>query len=224
MIASYAGTGAARRRPNMGLVLQVGCDTEGTETRDRCGHIMSSAGDYTQQTAFTKFIGGAGSIPTTSGYLRTGSSADLNFGANDWTIRAFYYQFATGYFCIPNYGNASNFACYFYTNSGGGIFANGKTAGVYDWSIAAANGSWTFNQWHHLELARGGDTVYLFIDGQKKAISGATSIAGKTLYGPAGNYVWGIGNPTFRGYADEIEWYVGRCLHTESFTPPTRRR
>lgn len=190
---------------------------------------VTASGNAQISTAQSKFGGASAYFDGTGDYLTVASSADINFGAGDFTIEMFAHFTAVpgagGYTAFISrrdsgttnisynlwYGGTEKF--YFSYSTNGTTQVNSATLN----SVTPVTG-----QWYHIALVRSGANVDIYIDGVK----GTThSIGTSSLFASTSVLRIGAANstPTFfmAGYIDELRITKGVARYTDNFTPPT---
>jgi len=154
-----------------------------------------------------------------SGNISSPSTADLQFGAGDFTVEWRYFQ--NGAYgggnagMVAKTGASGNFEWYFSFNSSSGINQwewSYSTNGT-SWITQQTSGSWTTSTWHAFALVRFGTSMYFYQDGTRiwtPTVSG-------TIRAGTGNVM--IGDPLagFSGsnrYIDEVRFSKGIARYT----------
>jgi len=204
--------------------------------------IVSSFNGSDAATAFTDPIAGAWTFVSgaeldtaqkkwtaslllngTTDYVTQPDNNNYNLGAGDWTMRG-WFRFANvskdqaicGQFVdtsnawriqVTNTGAFLNF----YAVSAGTVIANFGTA----WTPLA-------DTWYFIEVSRGGNTPYMFIDGVTKTVTQTVTISGKTIPDIAAVFTLGKSFGTFflDGWVDDFRLDKGICRNTASYTSP----
>lgn len=230
--ANYTGTNPNGNDSFTKILLHMdGADASTTFTDANIGgaaHTWTAAGNAQIDTAQSVFGGASALFDGTGDAIETPDHANYDLGSGNWTVD---FRFRIGG------GDGVGFNITGQTDAG--LTAAGSSFRItrnVDNTISAmvSNGS-TFTTistiltyttavntgWHHLELTRGGNTLYLFIDG---VLASSVAFTG-TVPNSAGAY--GIGNRgggvagSFFGWIDEYRLSVGVVRHTAAFTPAT---
>lgn len=216
------------------LVLGLHMDgADGSTTfTDVCGHAMTAVGGAKISTARYKYGGASGLLNGSTDWITTPDSDDWTLGNRDFTIRGF------GYLAAYPQNNAGVYRATIVAQDVGGSRAFGF--GLYGTSSSytqlsfigfdagyvdiTASATPALNTWHHFEVCRSGNLVYLFMDGIllnpggtafSMTINSSSSPlkVGATAYDGTYVYAW-------PGNLDDVQFYNGVALHTASFTPP----
>lgn len=223
-----------------GRVLGLHCDgTNGSTTfTDVTGKTVTANGNAQISTAQYPALTGktsSGYLDGTGDHLTVPDSSDLEFGSDDFSLRAKIRIAAWS----PNYGGAYYFALFAKDASTGRSF-NVQVVGTAssfttlrfngfsdDSNFTTVDGSYSFalDTWCDIEICRSGNLVYLFVNGTLLN-SGGTAFS-RTLQNTSeplkvGGHVYdGTFFGYLNGYISEVEVYKGIALHTGNFTPPS---
>jgi len=191
---------------------------------DEMGKNVTAGGNAHIQTGEKKFGTGSGSFDGTGDYLTVTSSADFDFGSEDFTIDGWFYFNAndTGYqFMVDGRGNSDGTGWAFYLeNNNQFSFLSASASGwdnvvLHNTGVVPATGCWI-----HMAVVRYGNVFTMYQNGT--AIKSGTytgSIEAQTQYLTIGA---GHFNPgPFNGYIDELRISKGIARWTANFTPPT---
>jgi hypothetical protein len=172
----------------------------------------------------SKFNGTSyGNLSRANGYVRAATSADFDFGTDEFTIEAWVMRVNTqtssyaGILCSG--GNASGWKVYYQNNNGSGSgFTLGMDNVFITTGITLEDATWV-----HVAFTRVGNNFYTFKDGLLVSTN-TSSLAinrGSTTspidFGNASNG----GNP-WNGHIDELRITKGVARYTSSFELPTR--
>lgn len=200
-----------------------------TSITDVCGNAITVNGDAKIDAVTTDPYGGTSGVLTCDGsgdYLDLGDVASLEFGSSNLTIRFKMKSASTVSYCCPlSRGNntfpAGAWAVFFNPGAANGL--------VQFWNssyspggplLAASSGDAHDDSWHDIEIGRNGSNWYLFFDG---SVVGTNTWSGSTADAALSINI-GRDNGFSRDYAGKIkdlEIFIGKCLHTSSFTPPS---
>ncbi len=197
-------------------------------------HVLTSGGGDSLSTerfgpydhlSYTKTdYGGSVYFDGTNDNLSMASSADFNFGSDDWTIEAWLYQTAR---------DGSN-VCRWYmsgTNGdGNAIHVSINTNGTLDCGRATGGGVITgsstatvlLNTWNHVVATKEGSNGYLYLNGKQVSTSGsATAQTSGDISLRIGYDTVNTVNEQFTGYMSDLQIIKGRRKYKAAFTPPT---
>jgi len=168
--------------------------------------------------------GGSVYFDGTGDNLSMASSADFNFGSEDWTIEAWLYQTAR---------DASN-VCRWYMSGANGdgnaIHVSINTNGTLDCGRATGGGVITgsstavmpLNTWNHVVATKEGSNGYLYLNGKQVSTSGsATEQTSGNISLRIGYDIVNTVNEQFTGYISDLRIVKGTAVYTSAFTPPT---
>jgi hypothetical protein len=156
----------------------------------------------------------------TGDYVRVPQHEDFDFKDLDWTIEFWDWQTAAihNQYVLFN-GYAGGAGCYIFHNT---------TIGYWNvnvqWTVGnttVSGGTRLNSTWQHIALCRGGDTLYLFVDGV--LVDSDNTIAGKIMAAPIGPLDIGADNGTFgnNGRFSNFRIIKGHALYTKNFSVPT---
>jgi hypothetical protein len=116
----------------------------------------------------------------------------------------------------------SSLSIYGYTDLGNGMIHFGGSMGSSRVVFLTGSTPVTDTNWHHYAAVRGGNTVYLFLDGN---LEGTANVAGVTFNDSSNKMVIGrpgeYGGDYANGWIDEFRFSKGIARWTSNFTPPT---
>ncbi len=198
---------------------------------DMKGKTVTAIGNVKISTAQSIF-GGASAVFDGSGdYLSVPNSADLNFGASNFTV-----EFWVFFPVVPGAGTYQVFVSKRYASSSdNGWFVNiGGTEGLgFSYSTTGVNQianyrSWSpvANTWYHVEIVRSGASLLFFVNGVQ--LGGAVSIGADSIYASTSALAVGAGSAVapssyLNAYIDDLRITKGVARHTANFTPPASR-
>ena len=204
-----------------------GANGSTTIVDDTGRHTMTATGGAQLSTAQYKSGGSSLYLPN-SGGIYTGSSSDFNFGSSDFTADCWVYPLSAT-------GGKNLYGSYYQALMGGSQIGSSSNAnfsmslrnlqpscalfrGMTNPGAVESATALSLNQWSHVEYARSGGTVYLFVNG---TLAASTSVSGATDDSTR-NFAVGMdstGDSTMYGYIDLARTIKGVCRHTSSFTP-----
>jgi hypothetical protein len=193
-------------------------------------HIVTAHGNAAVVTDVVSPFGSTGGVLYLDGssYLTVPDSDDWYVGSGDFTVDCWVRPITTAETVIfyqgnpPYQGNDTNNKMFF-SHVGASenvlLFAIAVSGTVSAWK---ASYTLTTGQWYHIELARSGSTVYMFVNG----VAVDVWLAAGSASAIAANFTM----PLFIGYRpdtalytntyiDEFRWSNGIVRHTEAFTP-----
>jgi hypothetical protein len=185
---------------------------------------ITAVGNAQVDTAQAKFGTGSVLFDGTGDYLTTPDHADWYFAADPFTIDT-WVRFGSASISqgiCSQYGDVDNYWGFGYKVSSNGLFFTVKVAGTF---TASYFKGWTpvINTWYHLELARNGTDVYLFINGVSQTFTASTAISTNEVPNLAAVLeIAGYYNHStvLNGWLDEFRISKGIARHTSDFTPP----
>ena len=183
-------------------------------------------------TGYKKFGTGSIVFNGTSDYLTIPDSVNWYFGTNDFTIDTwikFNPSIYNGGICGQTYFDSDNSWKFYYSYSSPSLSLqfNVCSGGVYTASYSCPGFTPDLNVFYHIELARHGTTMYMFINGVSQSLTVHTAISTNEIPDFAAPlFVGAVGRtPTtyyyMRGWLDEFRISKGIARHTTNFTPPT---
>lgn len=200
-----------------------------TSITDVCGNTITVNGDAKIDAVTTDPYGGTSGVLTCDGtgdYVEVSDVSSLELGGSDLTIRFKMKSASTLSYCCPLGRDNGTFppgAWAFLFNPGS---ANGQ---MQFWNssysagapmLSASSGDAHDDSWHDIEVGRSGSNWYLFFDG--------SSVATASWSGAIADASLGINVGRDPGYSrdytgkiKDLEIFIGKCLHTSSFTPPS---
>ena len=192
------------------------------------GFTPSSSGSIVTSTTSPKFGTASIHVPNaTSDYIYWGAgSANLDYGANPWTISFWIkttHSSGTGGIIGRNNGSAGNHNFDIKVNiSSSGMMSVVTNTDTEYGSAGLTTTAVNDGNWHHVEFTRSGNYVRGFIDG---VLEGTTDVSADSVIDRTSSAVYlGYMNGGHYGgaicYIDEFELSVGIARHTASFTPP----
>lgn len=178
------------------------------------GFTVTASGDAQVSTTDPKFGSGSLTLDGTGDYLSVNMSSLINIGSQDFTAECWAYI---------NTGNTGTDALFCFepiTFRGPGILINNS-----NWVLRYANtesssmGAVTTGAWQHVALARSGNSLRLFIDGNQigSTLTDTTSYIDRNI---GIGYAAGIGDP-INARIDELRITVGVARYTANFAPPS---
>ena len=212
---SSGGGGGA---PAFSSLLHFEGANNSTAFTDQSGQVWTAAGGAKIVTSDSRFGSACGLFPGT-GRIYTGASADLGFGAGDWTVEMWLKANSVGgNQCVWDNRGASS--------SGISIYASLSASYSGPWGIAgdsavltAGSSALSTTAWKHVAVTRQGSTLRGFMDGVLEftymysfpfATSSAVTIGANNL-----------GTQAYNGLVDEQRVTKGVALYTANFIPPT---
>ena len=195
--------------------------TEGSAT----GHTITSVGSTASGTIIPKY--GMNSVYFPNGdndYLQVAASSEHQIYGGNYTVEAWLYPtsfnsennvfLSKGTSSAREYHfsiSASNFQVYWSTDGG--------STGSTFFSVSVTN---ALNEWAHIAIAKSGNDITLYKNGNYIGNGTFTSIYGgnsPTVIGRLWDYT-GI-NHQYRGYISNLRIVKGQALYTKNFTPST---
>lgn len=149
----------------------------------------------------------------TTDFLTVASSANLGFGAADFTVEFWAYPTVNARQDWLDFTDGNNRALIYYTGTNIVYY-------VLPTKAAAITGSApVFNQWNHIAVCRSGTSTRLFLNGVQQ---GSTFTDSKN-YGTVNLTVGkdNAGSTYVTGNMSNIRLVKGTALYTANFTPPT---
>ena len=151
-------------------------------------------------------------------YLELADQADLEFGSGDYTVE---------FWCRPTRDDAveeivnKGYPFQVYRSNKQFLLAVDSNTSSYE--INTAFGSGEAGEWHHIAVARSGNTTKCFLNGVEGLSSTAnTSINDGSSKFSIGRYSDGA-SYKYQGYVSNLRIVKGTALYTASFTPPTEK-
>ena len=142
--------------------------------------------------------------PTTD-YLSIASSANLAFGAGDFTVEGWIYVQTTAQFNLLTLTATFQF------------FVANNLLYIYDNGTQTSGGTITLNTWYHIAIARSGTAMKCYINGTQ-----VISVTSSTSFTQGTNQIANnTGTPAGNGYISNLRVIKGQALATGSFTSPT---
>lgn len=190
------------------------------------GRVFTASGNAQIDTAQYKYGGASILFDGTGDYVSTVDVADLEIGAQDFTLEGFFrwdvdgsaFQLLAGKWISS--GNQRSYGV-FRDGSGNDlellISNNGSTTTTkitVDWNPVLST-------WYHVAVDFDGTTYRLYVDG---VVLGTATTLISTFDGTAGFSVGaqGDGVSEFDGWADEVRLTIGTARYAGAFTPPER--
>jgi fibronectin type 3 domain-containing protein len=193
---------------------------------DESGKVWTANGGVATSTAQSKFGGSSLRLNGSGQYLTTPNSTDFDFGSGDFTIDWWEYRTGTNVneCCVAarSYGTPNGYPSWLvgYTYNNVSYFYLTSNGSSWDLPNGISLGTIIPNTWVHYAVARHGNTIYTFQNGN--IVSTATfsgSVYTPSNYNPAiGSYESAF---SFNGYIDEFRISKGIARWTSSFTPPS---
>ena len=183
-------------------------------------HTITANGNAQISTAQSKFGGASMYFDGNGDYLSIADDDAFNFGSGDFTMETWVYMTSQGSynFLVGQYGSSSSVSTTFWS------IANGYNDCYFYYGSSSVRLSGTtsipLNTWTHVAVAREGNTVRLFTNGQVDASSSFT----QTLNNSTLDFTIGADSTAaydFAGYMDDIRVTKGVARYTANFTPPT---
>jgi hypothetical protein len=222
------GTGTYNARPaSVDLMIHGNVGT-GTTFEDSSPKKLALTNTNGVSHAGTSEFGGSALkfVRSSTQYITTSSTSDINFGTGDWTID-YWFNMTSGQtdrMHALNVGTGSVANISFNFNDGHAFWLYWNGTGTPN-IIFGSDGDYGDGAWHHMAVTRASGMVRVWVDGVHKGSSNysSSSSMGQTasLYVGAGS----LGVLTWDGYLDEVRVCKGTALWVGSgnFTPPTRR-
>ena len=206
------------------LLHMDGADTSTTFT-DVSKNVLTvtAFGNAQVSTAQSKFGGASLLLDGTGDYIAATDNAGFDVGSGDFTIDLW-----ARFISHPAASNAL-FAQSDGVDANTGISIDMfNVSRLYVQAGGAVNGSaWASfvpvnDTWYHIEVARSGSTIYIFVDGVSLSVTIDTAfgtVPNSTATAKIGSYQGTTG--FVNGYIDEFRFTKGLARHTAGFTPPT---
>jgi hypothetical protein len=222
------GTGTYNARPaSVDLMIHGNVGT-GTTFEDSSPRKLALTNTNGVSHAGTSEFGGSALkfVRSSTQYITTSSTSDINFGTGDWTIDYWFNMNSgqTDRMHALNVGTGSVANISFNFNDGNAFWLYWNGSGTPN-IIFGSDGDYGDGAWHHMAVTRASGMVRVWVDGVHKGSNNysSSSSMGQTasLYVGAGS----LGVLTWDGYLDEVRVCKGTALWVGSgnFTPPTRR-
>ena len=211
------------------VLLHMNGSNGSTTFTDESGKTWNHYGSAQISTAQSKFGGASGLFTASSSdYIHTGDSSDLNNLTNTFTIDCWVY--------LATFPNSSHYAIYAYSkdandatvlrlnkDSGGNVTINYNDYSS-DYLIQDVTNTVTLNAttWYHIAYVYNNKTPYIFLNGVSQTL--ATSTNGNSgTYTGGSSYIGQDGSSEFyfNGYIDEFRISKGIARWTSNFTPPS---
>ena len=151
-------------------------------------------------------------------YLELADQEDLEFGSGDYTVE---------FWCRPTRDNAveeivnKGYPFQIYRNSKAFTLAVDSNTSSYE--INTAFGSGEAGEWHHIAVARSGNTTKCFLNG----IEGLSSTANTSIHDSSSKFSIGRYSDSasykYQGYVSNLRIVKGTALYTAAFSPPTEK-
>jgi hypothetical protein len=197
-------------------------------------HTTTAYGNAQISTAQSKF-GGASGYFNGGDYVQIPGSSAFDISTGDWTVRGWVRFPNTPASALQSYAMSSlktvdnnlgtTFAIIFGYSGLDNTLALSVFEGGTAYSTSANSIPVVANTWHHVAVARQGNTFRVYFDGVQVA---NTTQALTLNFDPTwplrvGRSALGTGGNDFRGYIDDFEFIKGTCLYPNgtTFTPPT---
>ena len=154
-------------------------------------------------------------------YLSIASSADFNFGTNDFTIEGWFYAQSDSddRGAIFELYASDNDMLRVMINTGGVLEFRMQAGGANQMTITTT--SWSNNTWHHFAVVNYSGTINCYLDGTSFGssssftipnLSSAQVLVGLDLYAT---------DRWYTGYIDDLRVTKNRAVYTANFTPPS---
>ena len=151
-------------------------------------------------------------------YLELADQEDLEFGSGDYTVE---------FWCRPTRDDAveeivnKGYPFQVYRSNKQFLLAVDSNTSSYE--INTAFGSGEAGEWHHIAVARSGNTTKCFLNG----VEGLSSTANTSIYDSSSKFSIGRysdgASYKYQGYVSNLRIVKGTALYTASFTPPTEK-
>jgi hypothetical protein len=159
-----------------------------------------------------------------SDYITTPSTAELTFGAGDFTVEAWVRPATVSGACIVLCKHSYSTGSWIVYRNGTALLlyvsSTGSGAGNWDICNGLTIGTVAADTWYHVAWTRSGTTFETFLDG----VVGATATSSSAIYNGSQAVAIG-GNPGvgdyYSGHIDEVRITKGVARYTAAFTPPT---
>ena len=154
-------------------------------------------------------------------YLSIASSADFNFGTNDFTIEGWFYAQSDSddRGAIFELYASDNDMLRVMINTGGVLEFRMQAGGANQMTITTT--SWSNNTWHHFAVVNYNGTINCYLDGTSFGssssftmpnLASAQVLVGVDLYAT---------DRWYTGYIDDLRVTKNRAVYTANFTPPS---
>ena len=151
-------------------------------------------------------------------YLELADQEDLELGSGDYTVE---------FWCKPLRNGAveeivnKGYPFQVWRNSKAFTLAVDSNTSSYE--INTAFGSGEAGEWHHIAVARSGNTTKCFLNG----VEGLSSTANTSIYDSSSKFSIGRysdgASYKYQGYVSNLRIVKGTALYTASFTPSTEK-
>lgn len=210
------------------LLLHCNGDDAATTIIDEIGNTVTAMGTAQLDTAQKKFGTASLLLDGNSDYAKVADSIDWSFGTGNFTLDLWFRPTVkdTDQFLFSQYVNDQNL-WYLAISAANKIQLTSTNGGVSTASYVstAAIPAYAINTWWHLELARNGANVYMFVNGVSVGVTTNTAFTGGEFANLAADLMVGAhisGAPVYTGgYMDEVRISKGIARHTADFTAPT---
>ena len=184
-------------------------------------HVFTTTGAPVISTAESKFGGSSLFFNGSSSFNATSSTA-FSLGSGDFTIEAWVY-----FNSLPSGGTVLTLfsstdlrnSLLFGYNAGVTVAYYASSTGT-SWDVASSRqfaALVTTDTWHHLALARSGNTLTPYFNG----VAGATASSSLPIYPLTDRVIVGGGFGFSNAYIDDLRITKGVARYTSNFTPPT---
>jgi hypothetical protein len=184
---------------------------------------LETVGNAQVSTSVKKYGTGSLAFDGSGDFLRIPDSPNFELGSGNFTIEAWIYPTATGYFsCISAQysGSAANSSYFLSLGDNNRNFELSLYHSSTGTSFIATN-ALTLNTWQHTAVVRNGNTVTLYVNGTSVASGSFT----QTITNSSQQLIIGAGQNDgtfpFNGYIDDFRITKGLARYTANFTPPT---
>lgn len=191
--------------------------------------IVQPNSPFAPNAAYSAIVnGGSVYFAGTTDYLTVANTANLNFGASNFTVEMFWYPTTipgatAGLWAKRATGTTFSGLCPVVNAGGLGITFYGTTNGS-SWDIVfSAAAACILNSWNHIAFTRNGTTWSMWING--KYAGGLTGVGGTLVSNTSPltvNASGADGGMTgASGYFSDFRVVNGTALYTAPFTPPS---
>jgi len=218
--------------PTSSLLLHFnGTDNSATSTDSSIrNNTMTFYGNSHVDTSVSRFGSSALALDGDGDYLTIPDSDEWNFGNGDFTIDTWVYfpEGSNGGSVLSQGSDYTPFPHFDFSVTTSGVVMMWKSVTGSAWNgYTAAYTTISNSSWHHVEYAKSGSTVKIFIDGASQAVytSDYSNAEFADYSGPlyVGKYcITPYGPDYFNGYIDELRISKGVVRHASDFDPQAR--